>query len=70
MKLEHCLIPYTKINSKRIKDLNIRLDTINLLEENIGRTFSDINHSSSIFSDKPPRVMKIKIGVPIMAQWK
>ena len=59
MKLEHSLIPYTKINSKWIKDLNIRSDTIKLLEENTGQTLSNINHSN-IFSDPPPRVMTIK----------
>ena len=59
MKLEHSLTPYTKITSKWIKDLNIRLDTIKLLEENTGRTLFDINHSK-IFFDPPPRVMEIK----------
>ena len=62
MKLEHTLTPYTKMNPKWIKDLNVRLDTINLLEENIGRTLSDINRSK-IFFDPPPRVMKIKTKI-------
>ena len=62
MKLEHSLTPYTKINSKWIRDLNVRLDTIKLLEENIGRTLFDINHSK-IFFDQPPRVMKIKTKI-------
>ena len=59
MKLEHSLTPYTKLNSKWVRDLNVRLDTIRLLEENIGRTLFDINHSK-IFFDPPPRVMEIK----------
>ena len=59
MKLEHYLIPYTKINSKWTKHLNIRPDTIKLLEENIGKILIDINHSK-IFYDPPPRIMKIK----------
>ena len=57
MKLEHSLTPHTKINSKWIKVINVRLDTINLLEENIGRTLFDMN-SSNIFLDPSPRVMK------------
>ena len=62
MKLENSLTPYTKINTKWIKDLNIRPDTIKLLEENIGRTLYDINHSK-ILCDPPPREMEIKTEI-------
>ena len=65
MKLEHSLTPYTKINSKWTRDLNVRLDTIKLLEESIGRTLFDINHSK-IFFDPPPRIMGIK---PKINKW-
>ena len=59
MKLEQFLTSYTKIHSKWIKHINVRPETIKLLEENIGKTLSDINHSR-IFYDPPPRVMEIK----------
>ena len=62
MKLEHFLTPYTKINSKWIKNLNIRPETIKLLEENIGKTLSDINHSMILY-DPPPRLMEIKAKI-------
>ena len=62
MKLEHSLTPYTKINSKWIKDLNVRPDTIKPLEENIGRILFDIN-CSNIFLDPPPRLMEIKTKI-------
>ena len=62
MKLEHFVTPYTKINSKWIKDLNIRLEIIKLLEENIAKTFSDINHSRILY-DPPPRILEIKAKI-------
>ena len=62
MKLEHFLIPYTKINSKSIKDLTIRPETIKLLEENIGKTLYDLNHSKILY-DPPPRVMEMKTKI-------
>ena len=62
MQLEHSLTPYTKINSKWIKDLNVRPETIKLFEKNIGRTLYDINHSKILF-DPPPREMEIKTKI-------
>ena len=62
MKLEQFLTPYTKINSKWIKDLNVRPETIKLLEENIDKTLSDINHNMILY-DPPPRVMEIKAKI-------
>ena len=62
MNLEHFLTPYTKINSKLIKDLNVRPETIKLLEKNIGRTLDDINQSKILY-DLPPRVIEIKTKV-------
>ena len=62
MKLEHFLMPNTKKNSKWIKDLNVRPETIKLLEENTGRTLDDINQSKILY-DPIPRVMEIKTKV-------
>ena len=62
MKLEHFLTPYTKINSKWIKNINVRLETIKVLEENIGRILDEINQSKILY-DPPPRVMEIKTKV-------
>ena len=62
MKLEHFRTPYTKINSKWIIDLNVRPETIKLLEENRGRALSDINHSRILY-DPPPRILEIKAKI-------
>ena len=61
MKLDHFLTPYTKINSKWIKDLNVRPETIELLE-NIGKALSDIHHSRMLY-DPPPRILEIKAKI-------
>ena len=62
MKPDHFLTPYTKINSKWIKDLNIRPETIKLVEENISKTLSDINHSRILY-DPAPRILEIKAKI-------
>ena len=62
MKLECFLTPYTKINSKWIKDLNIKPETIKLLEENISKTVSDTHHSRILY-DTPPRILEIKAKI-------
>ena len=62
MKLEHFLTPYTKINSKWIKELKVRPETIKLLEENIGKTLSDIHHSRILY-DPPSRILEIKAKI-------
>ena len=59
MKLKHFLTPYTKVNSKWIKDLNIRPENIQLLEEDIGKTLFDISHSRILY-DPPPKILEIK----------
>ena len=62
MKLEHFLTPFTQINSKWIKYLNVRPEAIKLIEENIGKTLSDINHSRILY-DPPPRILEIKAKI-------
>ena len=62
MRLEHFLTPYTQKDTKWIKDLNVRSETIKLLEENIGKTLSDTNHSRILY-DPPPRILEIKTKI-------
>ena len=62
MKLDHFLTPYTKINSKWIKDLHVRPETLKLLEENIGKTLSDLNHSRILY-DPTPRMLEMKAKI-------
>ena len=62
MKLGHFLTPYTKVNSKWIKDLNVRPETTKLLEENIGKILSDINHNRILY-DPPPRILEMKAKI-------
>ena len=62
MKLDHFLTPHTKINSKWIKDLNVRPETIKLLKENIGKTLCNINHSRILY-DPPSRILEIKAKI-------
>ena len=62
MKLDHFLTPYTKTHSTWIKDLNVRPETIKLLEENIDKTLCSINHSK-ILCDPPPRILEIKAKI-------
>ena len=62
MKLEHFLTPYTKINSKSIKDLNIRPESVKLLEEDIGKILSNINQSRNLY-DPPARILEIKANI-------
>ena len=62
MKLEHFITPYTKINSKWVKDFSVRPETMKLLEKNIGRTLYDINQSKILY-DPPPKAMEIKTKV-------
>ena len=64
MKLGHFITPYTKINSKWIKGLNVRPETVKLLEENIGKTHSVINHIRTHY-DPPPRILEIKAKIKI-----